>query len=466
MSDQKLTTPTNAASTIKDAAVDALRKSFKGSLLRPGSDGYDTARKIWNGMFDRHPALIAQCVGPEDVAQAIRFGREHNLKLAVRSGGHSFPGFSMCDDGLVIDLSKNRHVQVDAAARRARVDAGATWGDLDQATQAHELAVTGGQISHTGVAGLTLGGGMGNLMRKYGLTCDSLISADLVTADGQMITASADENADLFWGLRGGGGNFGVVTSFEFKLHELPTPIYGGLVAYPLAEAKRVLQGHREFMAGAPDEVATTAAFMTSPDGHPAVGILICYAGDPATGEEVCRPLRSLGTVVMEQLGPIPYTVVQSLLDAAMAHGQRYYMRSSYLDEISDDAIETLAAHYAKVPSPMTAMVIISMGGAISRVDSDATAFPYRNAAYTYSAFSTWTNPAEDEKNINWLRGMWQDLQPYLGKGVYVNELADEGEDRVKAAYGAAYSRLAALKQRYDPDNVFRLNQNIKPASS
>jgi FAD/FMN-containing dehydrogenase len=413
-------------------------------------------------MIDKQPALIVRCAQESDVIESVKFARAHNLLVAVRGGGHSLPGHSVCDGGLMIDLSLLKRIQVDPERQTVRAEPGVTWGELDRETQVFGLAVTGGQISHTGIAGLTLGGGIGWLMRKYGLTCDNLLAVDLVTAEGRLLTASVEENADLFWALRGGGGNFGIATSFEYQLHPVG-PVLGGLVAYPLPEAKTVLQALRRYSQTAPDELTVTVAFLTTPDGHQAVGIALCYAGDPQTGEKVIEPLRKLGTVVMEQIGPMPYPAVQSMLDHAAVPGRRYYLKSNFLDELSDEAIDVLTDQFTKVPSPLSIVIVVQMGGAVRRIERQATAFYHRDVAYSVSAFSTWIEAQDDDKNITWARQLWEALRPYAPSAVYVNELVDEGEDRIRAAYGPIYDRLVAVKNRYDPTNLFRLNQNIKP---
>ncbi|MCX6021939.1 MAG: FAD-binding protein, partial [Chloroflexi bacterium] len=349
--------------------------------------------------------------------------------------------------------------------RTVRAEPGLLWGELDRETQAFGLAVTGGQISHTGIAGLTLGGGLGWLMRKHGLPCDNLLSVDVVTADGDLLTASASENPDLFWGVRGGGGNFGVVTSYEYQLHPLGL-VLGGLIAFPLPEAPAVLRAYRDYMRTTPDELTTVAAFLTSPDGHPIVGIAVCYAGDLETGAKLVEPIRGFGTVVMEQVGPMPYAILQGMLDASAEPGRRFYMRSNFLNDLDDGAIDLMTEAYGRTPSPLNAVIIIQMGGAVSRVARESTAFYHRDAAYSLSILGGWLEPQGDTENTTWARSLWDTLQPHAASGVYVNELgAGESEERIKAAYGGStYDRLVALKTKYDPANFFRLNQNIPPS--
>jgi FAD/FMN-containing dehydrogenase len=450
-------------STLLDTA--GLRDAIRGSVLTPGEAEYDSARRIWNGMIDRRPSLIVRCAGAADVIRAVNVARESGLLVAVRGGGHSFPGYSVCDDGMMIDLQPMKSVRVDTTSRTVRAEPGVTWGEFDRETQAFGLATTGGMISHTGIAGLTLGGGFGWLMRKHGLSVDNLISVDLVTAAGDLVRASETENADLFWGLRGGGGNFGIVTSFEYRLHELATPVLAGLIAYPLTEAKQVLRRLEETMTAAPDELVVAAVLMTTPDGHPAVGIAPCYAGDPGAGETVIAPLRKLGTPVMQQIGPMPYTAVQTIFNDAAVPGRRFYMRSNYLETLSDEVIGVLADAYPRTPSPLSAVLIVTMGGAVRRAAVESTAYYHRRMAYTMTVLGSWIEAQADEANIRWIKELFAGLDPHLPEGVYVNELHDEGADRVRAAYGASYARLAALKRQYDPTNFFRLNQNIRTDS-
>jgi FAD/FMN-containing dehydrogenase len=446
------------------AAIDfqGLRSSLRGEILTPAHPEYDEARRVWNGMIDRRPDLIVRCAGPSDVIQSVNFARENSMRVAVRGGGHSFPGFSVSDGGMVIDLSRMRSVRVDPRSGTARAEGGAQWGDLDREAAAFGLAVTGGQISHTGIGGLTLGGGIGWLMRKFGTTADNLLSADVVTANGELLHADEHENEDLFWGLRGGGGNFGIVTSFEYRLHPVAM-VYAGMVIYPLPQAVQVLRGFRELAATARDELTTMAAFLSTPEGHPGIAIGLCYAGDPAEGEALSQPYRELGTPVMEQMAPMPYTVAQSMMDPSVPPGHRYYMRSNLLNELSDTAIEECVAGFAKVPSPLSILLVVQMGGAVARVPREATAFVHRDSAFSLTVFGSWLDSGHDETNVAWVREVWDRLSPTFPERVYVNELHDEGSERVRAAYGPAYERLLALKRKYDPDNFFRLNQNIAP---
>ena len=444
--------------------ADEFKAGLRGQLLSPGDESYDRARKLWNGMFDRRPALIARCAGAADVIRAVSFARDNRLAVAVRGGGHSFPGHSVCDGGLVIDLSAMKAIRVDLRKRTARAQAGVKWIEFDHETQAFGLATTGGTDGDTGIAGLTLGGGLGWLSSKYGLTVDNLVSADVVTADGRLLTASATENQDLFWGLRGGSGNFGVVTSFEYQLHAVGPTILGGMVAYPLGRAKEVLRFYRQFAKAAPDDLTTYAAFVTPPGGETVSALFCCYCGPLDKGEEVIRPLRSLGSPVQDLLGPMPYVAQQRLFEGGFPAGSYYYAKAGSLAELTDEAIEVFAEYAATKPSPLSGVLVQTVCGAASRVESDATAFPHRRLPYAPVIVSQWLDAATSDKNVGWARDFWKALDPLAGGGVYVNDLSHDDADRVRTAYGANYERLAALKKAYDPDNLFRLNPNITPA--
>ncbi len=455
---------------ISPSAIEKFNASLRGELLRPGDPGYDEARKIWNGMIEKRPALIARCTGVADVIFCVNFARENSLLVAVRGGGHNVAGNAVCDGGLVIDLTRMKGIRVDPARRTVRAEPGLTWREFDRETEVFGLATTGGQISTAGIAGLTLGGGWGYLARRYGLSCDNLLSADLVTANGEFLTASTVENADLFWGVRGGGGNFGVVTSFEYQLHAVG-PVFAGIVAYPIQKAKTVLELFRQVTSAAPDELACDIVLITLPDGTPIVGMNICYNGPIAEGERVVRPLRSAGSPVLDQVGPIPYTAAQQLLDSFYPSGLQSYWKSSFLKEISDEAIDTMVANCAKRPTPICHGIIEhQLGGAVRRVDRDATAFGQRDAEYSFMSLGVCAEAADAEKCARWAREFWDAMQPWSTGGVYVNYLgreADEGSERIKAAYGSEkYARLVALKNKYDPGNLFRLNQNIKPTQA
>ncbi len=457
------------------AAIDDLALRFRGDLVRPGDGAYDDARSVWNGMIDRRPALIARCTCTADVVAAVNAARESGLTLAVRGGGHSACGHGTCDDGIVIDLSPMSEVVVDAEAATARADGGATWGQFDAATQEHGLAVTGGRFSTTGIAGLTLGSGSGWLERKCGLSADSLIAAEVVLADGRVVTASAEENADLFWGLRGGSGNFGIVTAFEYRLHRVGPIIYGGMLLSAPDRAGDILRCFRDLMDGAPDDLGGAVAFISAPPepfvpeqarGRPAVGVVICWTGDHDEGERIIAPLRAAAQPVADLVGPMPYAALQSMLDGGGPKGIRAYMKAGFLEDLSDDALATLIEDGLHPPGPMTQLLLEPMGGAISRVGEDETALGRRDTAWCYHAISLWMDPSQEaeDAHIAWTRKLSEDLKPYTRPGVYLNYISDEGEDRVQSSYGEErYARLVALKAAYDPTNLFALNQNIRP---
>jgi FAD/FMN-containing dehydrogenase len=450
---------------LNDTTIEKFKASLRGELIQRSDERYDQARKLWNGMFDRWPALIARCAGAADVMSAVNFARDNRLQVAVRGGGHSIPGHSVCDGGLVIDLSPMKAIRVNPAARTAWAQPGVKWIEFDHETQAFGLATTGGTVSDTGIAGLTLGGGLGWLSSKYGLTVDNLISADVVTADGRFLTASATENQDLFWGLRGGGGNFGVVTSFEYQLHAVGPTILGGMVVYPLSKAKEVLRFYRGFSKAAPDELTIYALVFNPPDSDTMLALLCCYCGPLDKGEEVIRPLKSVGPPVLDMLGPLPYTAHQRITDAGFPAGSYYYTKADFLVDLTDEAIEVFAEYAATKPSPLSGVLVQTVCGAASRIASDAMAFAHRTFPYAPIIVSQWLDAADSEKNVGWARNLWRALHPYAGGGVYVNDLSHDDGDRVRIAYGANYERLAALKKKYDPDNFFRLNPNIKPTA-
>jgi|SRR5579859_90216 len=442
--------------------VSELRARVRGEVLAAADAGYDDARKIWNGMIDKRPAVIARPTGVGDVIEAVNFGREHGLLVAVRGGSHSAAGLAMCDDGLVIDLSRMKGMRVDPAARTVQAQAGLLWADLDTETQAFGLATTGGTVSNTGVSGLTLGGGLGWLMGKHGFACDNLISVDLVTADGTFLTASDSEHPDLFWALRGGGGNFGVATSFAFSLHEVGPTVLGGLVLYPATEARSVLRFYRDFCADLPDEAEAFASILTSPDGQPLVALLLGYNGPLADGERVLAPARQFGSPVADLVGPMPYVKRQQLIDDLGVHGIQRYWKSGFVPQLSDEFIDLVVDGTKTMLSPMSVIGFFYVHGAASRVDPQATAFGLRSAQWDFDIISQWTNPAEAAIQVQWTRELWRAAEPYAS-GVYVNHIAEDEPGRVTAAFGPNYARLAAVKSQYDPANLFRLNHNIRP---
>jgi FAD/FMN-containing dehydrogenase len=461
------------AVAIDEAELSELEASFRGALVRPDDAGYDDHRRVWNGSIDRRPTLIARCAGVADVRAAVGFAKESGLPVAVRGGGHSFPGLSVCDDGIVIDLGSMKGIRVDPEKRTARVQAGVLWGELDHETQAFGLATTGGIVSHTGVAGLTLGGGIGWLQRKLGLTVDNLLAADVVTAEGDLVRASDDENADLFWGLRGGGGNFGVVTEFEFRLHSIGPTVLAGPIFWLMEDSPELLRFYREWIADAPDELMTIVIHRKAPPvpfipaelhGRLVVGVACCYAGAIDEGEQVMGPLREFGTPALDLCVPKPYVEHQAMFDASYPHGWWYYIRACDVAELTDEVIDITVEHSERIKSPLTAFPIWQQGGAIARVGENETAFNGRGAGHTFNVAGATAGPKGFEEEREWSRTFWSALEPYH-TSVYVNFLMEEGEERIRDAYGAAkYDRLKALKRRYDPDNLFRLNQNIPPA--
>ncbi|MEA2515087.1 MAG: hypothetical protein QOF01_4368 [Thermomicrobiales bacterium] len=451
--------------TLEDREVEAFRSALRGELLRPGDPGYDDARRVWNAMVDKRPALIARCTGLEDVAAAVRFGRERGLLISIRGGGHNVAGMAVAEGGLMIDCAPMKGIAVDPAGRTARAGAGVLWGEFDAVTQEYGLATVGGVVSTTGVAGLTLGGGQGWLTGKHGLSLDNLLAAEVVTADGEMVRASAEEHPDLFWALRGAGANFGVVTSFEYRLHPVGPTVLGGMVIHPLPKAREVLRFYREFAAGQPDELTTYAALLTAPDGNPVVAMVCCYAGPPEEGEKAVEPLRRFGPPVADLIGPMPYVAVQGIISQAFPHGRLNYWKSTLLREIPDGVINALADFAGRVPSPHSAIAIADTHGAYGRVAPDATAYAHRDLPFDLVILSSWTDPADSERNVAWTRGLYEAVRPFAPAGVYVNDLdGDEGQARVRDAYGVNYARLAELKKTWDPDNVFRANHNIAPA--
>lgn len=449
---------------LSEASIQELSATLRGRLLLPADEGYDEARKIWNAMIDRRPAVIARCAGAADVIQAIRFARENNLVLAVRGGGHNVAGNAVCDGGLMLDLSQMKGLRVDPARRTAEAQPGLTLGEFDRETQAFGLATTLGAVSMTGIAGLTLGGGIGWLMGKYGLACDNLLSVDMVTADGQFRSVSGTENEDLFWGVRGAGANFGVVTSFRYRLHPVG-PVLGGMVIHPFAKAREVLRFYMEFTGHCPDELTVDAGILTGPDGNPVVAIAICYCGPIEQGEKLVAPLRKYGSPLADLIGPKPYLEVQKIFDASFPPNHQNYWKAGFLHTVRDEVIDAMIEFATKRPSPASFMVLEHVHGAAARVPVGETAFPHRREQYSLLIFSIWPNAADSEANIAWARRFWTEVQPFGTDGVYVNYLGQEDVDRVRAAYGPHYQRLVTLKEKYDPTNFFRMNQNIRPTS-
>jgi FAD/FMN-containing dehydrogenase len=452
--------------------VTALLASMRGELLRPGDAEYDTARKVWNGMIDRHPALIARCADVADVVQSVNFARENKLPLAVRGGSHNVTGSAVCEAGLVVDLSRMKGIRVDPDRRTVRAEGGCTWGDVDHATHAFGLAAPGGIISTTGIGGLTLGGGIGHLTRKHGLSCDNLLAADVVTADGRIITADAHRNEDLYWGLRGGGGNFGVVTSFKFQLHPVDT-VYAGPILYPLEKARDAMRLFRDVLDRAPDDVSGFFAFLIVPPAPPfpehlwnktLCGVAVCYTGPREKAEEAVRPFRQFGPPLVDFAGPIPYPALQTMFDGLVPEGLQNYWKADFVNELTDEMIEIHVKFGPGIPTFNSAMHIYPVSGAANRVGKHDTAFYYRDARFVHVIAAMYPDPAHTQQNMAWVRDYWSALHPHSAGGAYVNFLMEEGEDRIKATYQGNYDRLAALKKKYDPKNLFRLNQNIRPA--
>jgi FAD/FMN-containing dehydrogenase len=450
---------------IDAAHLESLRQVFRGELIPSGHAGYEVARRVWNGNIDRRPALIARCTGVADVQRAVEFARVRGLLVSVRGGGHSAPGYGTNDGGLVIDMSPMKGIRVDPQRRTVRAEGGVLWRELDRETQVFGLATTGGTVSNTGIAGLTLGGGLGWLMGKHGLTVDNLISADVVTADGTFRQANATDNPDLFWALRGGGGNFGVVTSLEYRLHPV-TQVLGGLVLYPLEQAHSVLRFYRDFCSTLPDEAEAFAALLTAPQGMPVVALLLGYNGSIEAGEKILGPARRFGTPLADLVGPVPYTARQTMLDAPNAeHGLHRYWRSAFTEQISDGLIDAVVQGAASFTSPLSALIFFYMHGAATRPLPAETAFAARRAQWDFDAIGQWADAATSEQHVAWVRALWARCEPHLLGRVYINHLAaDDRPEIVRASYGDNYARLRQVKAVYDPTNLFRVNANISPA--
>jgi FAD/FMN-containing dehydrogenase len=450
-----------ASIELEKAAIRELGQACTGEILLAGQPGYDSARKVWNGMHDKHPALIARCVNEGDVQNAVTFARERDLLVAVRGGGHSWPGKSVCDGGMMIDLALMHDAVVDPSAQQAMVQGGALLGHLDTASLAHGLVTTAGVVSHTGVGGFTLGGGFGRLNRKYGLAVDNLLGADIVTADGQLRTVSAQQEPDLFWAIRGGGGNFGVVTRFRFQLHPFDRNVLSGMIMWPVAQAREVLTFYSDWYSGLSDDLYVGPVMVTTPDGTSLVGFEVVYAGDPVLGEKELEPMRRIGQPLDDGIKLQDYTVMQTQEDAAFAHGVRSYIKNGMVREITPGLIDAMIESF--VPDPRLAMFTHTSGGAVTRVDDLATAFPHRNAETMVMVGGGWMDPAQDEEAMTLARNWFAQLAPFTG-GFYDN-IDFDAKDPAGENYGPAYSRLAEIKGRYDPGNLFRLNRNIEPAA-
>lgn len=466
---------TVASSTLAETAVQQFVASMRGEVIRPGDPGYDEARKVYNAMIDKYPALIARCVDAADVIAALAFAREHGLLVSVRGGGHHGAGLGVCDGGLVIDLSAMKGTRVDPVARTVRVGAGCTWADVDHATHAFGLATPSGIVASTGVAGLTLGGGLGHLTRAYGLTIDNLLEADVVLADGRFVTASAEEHPNLFWALRGGGGNFGIVTSFLFRLHPVHT-LYAGPMFWPIERSAEVLRWYREFLPAAPDELTGFFCFHIVPPAAPfpdelhgasICGVVWCYTGPAEQADATFAPIRAkFGPPVLDWVGPIPHPALQAMFDGLYPPGLQWYWKADFFAELSDEAIAQHVAFGATLPTVQSGMHLYPIDGAAGRVPATATAWNWRGAKWAQVMAGVGPDPADNDRMVAWARAYWEALHPYSAGGAYVNMMMEEGADRVRASYGANYDRLAAIKARYDPTNLFRVNQNIKPAAT
>ena len=454
-------------------ALAGLRARFRGALLQPEEEGYEEARRVWNGAVDRRPRLIARCAGADDVVEAVRFAREHDFVVSVRGGGHSIAGLSVCDDGLMIDLSLMKAIRVDPTTRTVAAAGGVLWGELDRATQPFGLATTGGIVSHTGIAGLTLGGGLGHLMRKHGLTVDNLLSVDLVTADARLVHVDATSDPDLFWALRGGGGNFGVATGFEYQLHPVGPMVLGGPIFWPMDSAAQVLGFVRDFAGEAPDALGITIGLVPAPPapfvpvewfGKPVTGLVVAWAGDPAEGAGVLAPLRAISTPIVDAVRPLPYLALQSLLDGGAPHGRHYYWKAHRLPTLTDEVIDVFLDRIDSMTGPFCQINGWAVGGAVSRVAEDATAVGERDPGFEISFSAGWTpSDAPGEPHRSWVRDGWEALRPH-GNGVYANFISDEGAAGVEYAYGQRLQRLRTIKARHDPENFFRMNANIAPS--
>ena len=471
MAKRKTATAAGREVNLDPSDIEHFGSSLRGKLLGPEDEGYNEARKVYNGMIDRHPRLIAKCVNVSDVISSVNFARENELTLSVRGGSHNVTVFAVCDDGLVVDLSEMKGVRIDPKRKIGRVEGGCTWGDMDHAGHAFGLATPGGILSSTGVAGLTLGGGIGHLTRKYGLSCDNLISADIVTADGSFVTASAKQNEDLFWGLRGGGGNFGVVTSLEFKKPPVST-VLGGPVFFPIDKTREVLEFFRDYVETAPPEMSAFFAFQIGPPAPfipeelhhvPMFAIVTCYNGPVDKGQKVAKPIREFCKPALDLMGRLPFPALQTMFDALLPAGLQHYWKGDFINELSDEAIDIHLKYGPKVPTFQSTMHIYPIMGAATRVGKTETSFNHRDAKFVHIIAAMYPDPADTPKNKEWVRKYWSELHPHSAGGAYVNFLMDEGDDRIEATYGANYKKLVNVKTKYDPENLFHMNQNIKP---
>lgn len=446
---------------IDEETLNNFRAGLRGELILPDSDKYDSARSIWNAMIDKYPAMIVRCAGVSDVIASVKFARANEVRIAVRGGGHNIAGSAICDGGLVIDLSAMKSIRVDPVARTARAEPGLTWAEFDHETQVFGLATTGGVVGTTGVAGLTLGGGVGWLHAMYGLTADNLLSADVVLADGSFVRASANENEDLFWALRGGGGNFGIVTSFEYRLHPV-SKVLAGPVFHPAERAVEVLRFYRDFTAKLPDELSVYTGFLTDPEGNRLIGIVVCYVGDVEEGERLIKPVREFGPPVADMIGQIPYTALQSMFDAAFPTNMQNYWKSGFMSDLSDEALEIIAQHAVAPPSPTSMVMIENYHGVYGRIPATDTPYSNRDANYDLLILASWTDPADSDVNRDWARSFHKAISPHLSNKAFPNLMGqEEMADRARDAYGANFERLAEIKKKYDPTNFFQANINI-----